>query len=245
MGILNFPFFRRSGKNHFGHLKALENQLKYRFFNRSILDHALTHSSLLTEHGRNYERLEFLGDAIIDQEISKWLYEHYPDADEGELTRMRSALVNRQFLSKIGEDLELKKFIKVNPGVDLNNSKTFESIIGDVFESITGAIYLDGGVYAVQKFILNTLIIKHTSLDLKYNSNYKGQLVEFCHSKGLVGPIFKIIHTDGPQHSKEFTAQVEFGKGLNYRGTGNSKKEAEQNSAKMALTNLDYVSTYQ
>jgi len=177
--------------------------------------------------------MEFLGDAVIDEVLASWLYLKYPDTSEGFLTKRRSSLVNKRFLYRMAEHLTLPDYIRVDPSVNMNERKVALNIVGDVYESIVGAIYLDGGPKSARKFIRQSLI-SHAS-EANYNSNYKGTLIEYCHRKHFRGPTFKVVSVKGPEHRKTFQISVIIDDEKEFIGSGNSKKEAEQNAAKKAL----------
>ena len=214
----------------------LENKIGYNFNNPEILLKAITHKSLLSEPDQNYERLEFLGDAILDRVVSEWLFKNYSKLDEGGLTKKRSSLVNSTFLGMIGKKFSLINHINADPGVDLNDSKVLQNISADVYESIVGAIFLDGGEKNAIKFIYRTLIVyaEKADEDLKY----KGSLIEICHKKGLNPPFFELVKSEGPEHNKIFHIKVDLKNGQTYVGTGQSKKHAEQNAAMKALKKI-------
>ena len=214
----------------------IEKRIDYTFSNTYYLEKALTHRSVQDHSQGNYERLEFVGDAVIDQTVSLWLFKKYPNSDEGNLTKIRSTLVNREFLSIMGMNLKLSKYIRVDQSVNISDPKVLGKISADVFEAIVGAIYLDGGYKYASKFI-NKTICKHDFLALK-DQNYKGQLIEYCHKMGLPSPQFNIISSSGPEHEKTFIVNVEINEKNIWEGTGSTKKSAEQNCAKKAIENL-------
>ena len=214
----------------------LEKRINYTFSNTYYLEKALTHKSVQDHSQGNYERLEFVGDAVIDQTISLWLFKKYPNSDEGSLTKIRSTLVNREFLATMGIKLKLSKYIRVDQSVNIKDSKVLGKISADVFEAIVGAIYLDGGYKYASKFI-NKTICKYEFLALK-DQNYKGQLIEYCHKVGLPTPQFNIINSSGPEHEKIFIVNVEIDGENIWKGTGSTKKSAEQNCAQKAIEDL-------
>ncbi len=235
MGILNRLSLglrsRKSDSNR--ELRPLEHRLHYKFKNQSLLETALTHGSLNHESKNNYERMEFLGDAIIDEVLASWLYLKYPDTSEGFLTKRRSALVNKRFLFRMAEYLTLPDYIKVDPSVNMHERKVSLNIIGDVYESVVGAIYLDGGPKSSRKFIHYSLISRYS--EANYNSNYKGTLIELCHRKHYRGPSFKVDSVSGPDHRKTYHISVIINDDMEFIGSGENKKDAEQNAAKKAL----------
>ena len=217
-------------------IRQLEQKLKYRFKDPTILGKALTHRSLYSEPEKNYERLEFLGDAVLDHVVSEWLFNKYKTMDEGQLTKKRASLVNRNFLGMLGQKLNLIDHIIVNSGLDIKDPKVIENISADIYESIVGAIFLDGSEKSAVKFIHNTLIQLKDHAD--ENLNYKGTLIELSHRRGLSSPSFELINTSGPEHDKIFHIRLKVSNGAIYNGTGSSKKAAEQDAAKLALESI-------
>ena len=217
-------------------IRRLEKKIYYTFNNPSILKRALTHRSLYPEPKKNYERLEFLGDAVLDHVVSEWLFNKYNKMDEGQLTKKRASLVNRTFLGMLGQKFSLVNHIIVDSGVDIKDNKVIQNISADIYESIVGAIFLDGGEKSAIKFIHKTLI--HLQGQADENSNYKGTLIELSHRKGLNSPTFELTNSKGPEHDKIFHIRVKLSNGQTYDGTGRSKKAAEQNAAKIALETM-------
>ena len=217
-------------------IKHFEKQLQYTFSDTYYLEKALTHRSVQNHSEGNYERLEFLGDAIIDQTVSIWLFRKYPQYDEGTLTKKRASLVNRDFLSMLGKKLNIMDVIHIEPSVNINDPKVITNIASDVYEAIVGAIYLDGGFKEVSKFIRRTLCLsEHLACG---DLNYKGQLIEYCHSNNLPSPQFTIIDSHGPEHEKTFVIKVIVSPNESWRGIGSTKKSAEQDGAQRAIDSL-------
>lgn len=214
----------------------LESSLYYRFKDKSLIKSALTHRSLAKGHEDNYERMEFLGDSIIESVLTDWLFHQYPDANEGTLTNYRSSLVNKHFLASVACTINLKEYVLAAKCVNLNDKKVKNNIIADSFEALIGAIFLDGGIGAAKRAILKTIVPNSHLANPK--NNYKGQLIEFCHKNKTDGPHFVNHVSKGPDHEKLFNVEVRIGGKKSYVGTGKSKKEAEQNSAKKALFDL-------
>ena len=217
-------------------IRRLEKKIYYTFRNPSILKKALTHRSLYSDPEKNYERLEFLGDAVLDHVVSEWLFNKYNKMDEGQLTKKRASLVNHTFLGMLGQKFGLVNHIFVDSSVDTKDNKVIQKISADIYESIVGAIFLDGGEKSAIKFIHKTLI--HLQSQADENSNYKGTLIELSHRKGLNSPTFELTNSKGPEHDKIFHIRVKLSNGKIYDGTGQSKKAAEQNAAKVALESM-------
>ena len=239
-----------SGKISVGLISALQSVLKstldpqpkitktigYQFRKPEYLEQALTHRSVTPEPRKNYERLEFLGDAVIDIIISRELMRHYPEGDEGLLTKKRAALVQQSFLATIGNMLDLTDSLNVEPSVDLSNEKVAYKQQANLVEALIGAVYLDGGIKPAKRIILDT-IWKHRSEAWKA-MNYKGQLIEFCHANAINNPKFHLVNVSGPDHQKMFEVHVTIN-GQGYpTGVGTDKKSAEQSAAQKALDSM-------
>ena len=217
-------------------LKCLERRIQYQFVNTDHIKKALTHRSVKNHYEGNYERLEFLGDAIIDHVVSHWLFKKYVQSDEGTLTKKRAALVNRNFLAMLGQNLKVTEMVQFDPSVNMNDEKVANNISADVYEAIVGAIYLDGGFVDAADFINRTLCLsEHLS---KEDDNYKGQLIEYCHSNNLPTPQFEIVESHGPEHEQTFTVRVNIDTKQYWIGIGSTKKSAEQDSAQRAIKYL-------
>ena len=217
-------------------LKRFEKRLQYQFVNTYYLEKALTHRSVKNHFEGNYERLEFLGDAIIDHVVSHWLFIKYAQSDEGSLTKKRAALVNREFLAMLGKKLGVTDVVQFDSGVNINDEKVANNISADVYEAIVGAIYLDGGYGYAANFINRTLCLSE-NLQMK-DANYKGQLIEYCHSQNLPTPEFEIVQSHGPEHEQTFTVKVNIDNQQHWMGIGSTKKSAEQDGAQRAIKNL-------
>ena len=217
-------------------LQLFEKRLRYTFGNTYYLEKALTHRSIQNHHAGNYERLEFLGDAIIDQVVSNWLFKKYPKSDEGTLTKKRSSIVNRSFLSMLGRSLKVMDVVRIEQSVNTKDSKVIDNISADVYEAIVGAIYLDGGFHEASIFISRTLCSsEHLAGE---DQNYKGQLIEYCHCNNLPVPQFNIVKSHGPEHEKTFIINVTISPDQSWRGIGSTKKSAEQDGAQHAISSL-------
>ena len=232
-------FFRRL-KSYFIYktpeLRRFEKRIKYHFVDTYYLKKALTHRSVKNHYEGNYERLEFLGDAIIDHVVSHWLFKKYTQSNEGALTKKRAALVNRDFLSMLGQNLKLTEMVQFDPGVNINDPKVANNISADAYEAIVGAIYLDGGYGDASNFIKRTLcLLEHMA---RNDQNYKGQLIEYCHSNNLPTPQFEIIEIHGPEHERTFSVKVNIDTLQHWIGLGSTKKSAEQDGSQRAIKYL-------
>ena len=229
MPLFDF-LFKSSQSNPFA---ALEKICKYRFKNRQYLIQAFTHRSISNQPRQNYERLEFLGDAVIDIVVSRELMQEFPEGDEGVLTQKRSALVQKIFLATMGQLLKLLDFVQIESTVDLKEEKIAVKQSANLFEALVGAIYLDGGIEPAKQMILNS-IWTHRHEAWK-SVNYKGQLIELCHMKQIDNPKFLVSNVSGPDHQKLFEVHVKIGDEIYPSGIGTNKKSAEQHAAQHAM----------
>ena len=214
-------------------LNKLEKICGYHFRNRNYLKQAFTHRSITSNPRENYERLEFLGDAVIDIVVSKELMKEFPESDEGILTQKRSALVQKSFLSSMGKLLTLLDFLIIDSTVDLTEDKIAIKQEANLYEALIGAIYLDKGIEPAKRIILRTI---WTNRQEAWKSvNHKGHLIELCHIKQLANPKFLISDVSGPDHQKLFEVHVKIGENNYPSGIGTNKKDAEQNAAQNAM----------
>jgi len=214
----------------------LEKKINYIFHNKEYLNQAFTHKSLDTEPRNNYERLEFLGDAVLDIIVSRELMRDFPEGDEGLLTQKRAALVQKPYLASIGQLLDLMDYLKIEQSVDLSIEKIAEKQQANLFEALIGAIYLDGGIKPCRKLILDTVWTYRQ--EAWKSTNYKGKLIEYCHSHSIDNPLFLVKDISGPDHQRTFEIQVKIGTKKYSSGLGTNKKTAEQLAAKVALEEL-------
>ncbi|WP_283246405.1 ribonuclease III [Paenibacillus sp. Marseille-Q4541] len=223
-------------------LKQLERKLQIEFNNRQLLKQAFTHASYVNEHrfsqSQDNERLEFLGDAVLELTVSEYLYNEHPNRPEGELTKMRAALVREPSLVKFAEALEFGKYVLLGKGEELTGGRTRPALLADVFESFIGALYLDQGLEQVKKFLDRHVfagLVIEGELAL---TDFKTELQELTqhHNMGVLE--YRIVEERGPAHEREFVSEVYMGSQRLGRGTGRSKKEAEQKAAQLALNTL-------
>ena len=219
-----------------GGVSKIEKKINYIFHNKNYLTQAFTHKSLNTSPRSNYERLEFLGDAVLDIVVSRELMREFPEGDEGLLTQRRASLVQKPYLGKIGQMLNLLDHLKIESSVNLSVQKIREKQLANLYESLIGAIYLDGGIKPCRNLILQT-VWAHKE-DAWKATNYKGKLIEYCHSHDIGNPTFKIKDISGPDHQKTFEIQVKVGKEIYTSGFGTNKKTAEQFAAQNALDEM-------
>ena len=218
-------------------LSKVEKKINYLFHNRDYLIQAFTHKSISTSPRENYERLEFLGDTVIDIIISRELMREFPEGDEGLLTQKRASLVRKSFLAKISKMLDLIDHIKIESSVNMKIEKIAEKQQANLYEAIIGAIYLDGGIEPCRNLILDTIWAHR--LEAWKATNYKGKLIEYCHIKDIGSPTFNVKDISGPDHQKTFEIEVKIDDRSFPTGMGLDKKSAEQTAAKIALEQLD------
>ncbi len=221
-------------------LKILQNNMNYTFRNESLLQHALAHSSFANEHrnevpGSN-ERLEFLGDSVLGLITAEYLFSHYQHLPEGKLTKMRALLVCESSLFNFAQKLQLGNYILLGHGEERSGSRNRPSIVSDAFEAVLAAVYLDGGLEAAKAFALP--FIKKGADEIGGNNHaydYKTTLQEIAQQNPGELIHYELISTSGPDHAKTFEVHCLLNSNLLGRGTGRSKKEAEQMAAKEAL----------
>lgn len=223
-------------------LGTLQSRLGYVFRDESLLRLALTHPSVAHEQGavvQHNQRLEFLGDAVLQLVLTRVLYERYPGFSEGPLTKARAQLVNRRALAEHARRLALGENLVLSRGEELNRGRERPSALADAFEALLGAIFLDGGFAAAEEFILRQFGDVFSEIEEIPNlENPKGELQEMLQAKSPEPPQYQLLSVTGPDHDRAFTCAVLYrGEELG-RGTGKSKKEAESRAAFHALETL-------
>lgn len=220
-------------------LSTIQETLKYHFKDQSLLVTALTHRSCLNNPNttESYERLEFLGDAILEKMISIFLYQKYPNKMEGFLTAARSSIVRTESLSSISLKYGFYQYIQMSKGEESTGGRSNPSILEDVIESLIGAIYLDGGSSAAQDFF-NNFILPSADINISENQlkDAKSLLQEKIQAKGQSSPVYQTIKENGPDHSKIFEVSVLIDNKPIANGIGKNKQEAEQKAAEKALS---------
>lgn len=221
-------------------LSALETTIRYSFNSKDLLKEALTHRSYLNEYPSwglpHNERLEYLGDAVLELIVSEELYKMFPSYPEGQLTVLRAALVNYQTLGQIAAAIGLNDFILMSKGEARDTGKAREVILANAIEALMGALYLDGDFKAarafVKQFVMNRLDV---ILKTKSYKDAKSELQEIIQEQFKITPTYKVLEETGPAHQRTFRTGVYFGDTLIAEGVGPSKQEAEVAAAKMAL----------
>lgn len=222
-------------------LADIEAKLQYTFKDRSLLTLAFVHRSFINESrevAKHNERLEFLGDSILGMLIAEYLYRNLPTTDEGELSSLRSRLVEASSCVAYVQKLDLGKHLLLGKGERMNDGRGRESILADLFEAIIGAIFLDGGLNAARDFLLNNFKAEIENIIKIPVSNWKAALQDYCQKQFQQMPIYNMIEETGPDHSKFFTIAVMLGENELGRGSGGSKKEAQQAAAADAWNRL-------
>jgi len=218
----------------------LEKKLNLKFRNNDLLIQAFAHRSFLNENPdfklSNNERLEFLGDSILEQVVTEYLFRHYPEKSEGVLTSWRAALVNAKILSKIAKNLGFDNFLLLSQGEAKEKGKARQYILANTFEAFIGSLYLDQGLNSCKNFIEKHLI-KELPRIIKTGvfKDAKSQFQEKAQERVGVTPTYKILEELGPDHAKHFIIGVFLEENLVAKGEGSSKQEAEEDAAKRAL----------
>lgn len=218
------------------HSDQIEKIINYKFSNKLLLFKAFKHPSFLAITNESYiesnERLEFLGDSILGQATTDFLFHLYPQETEGTLSQMKSILVSRTVLSEVCHKLGLGEYLLIDKGEEKTGGKKRLSNLANLYEAIIGAVYLDGGYNPAEKFIKNSLLSKCKDiLNKRKHYNYKSMLLEYSQSKGLGSPLYITVDESGPDHEKFFVIEVSLNDTQKANGKGHSKKIAEQNAA--------------
>lgn len=219
-------------------MRSLEEKIGYKFNNINLLKNALTHSSFANEVRNGYtsnERLEFLGDSVLSVIVSDYIYKQFPDMPEGDLTRMRAALVCEKTLCEFSREIGMGEFLLLGKGEDRCGGRDRDSILADAFEAVLAAIYLDGGMEAarchVMRFVLRELA--HEESDAV--KDYKTALQQIVQRNPEENVNYILTGETGPDHDKRFTVEVHLNSNVIGTGCGKNKKQAEQMAAKQAL----------
>jgi len=220
-----------------------EKSLGVSFANKSLLKQALTHSSYINENPDfvllGNERLEFLGDAILDFIVAEKLYKEFPELPEGKLTAIRASLVCRDALTEVASSLGLGDYLLLGRGEEASKGRTKPSNLANAMEAVIGAIYLDQGMVKTRKFVLSRLRPRLRKIKAgKITLNYKALLQEFVQRKKTLTPVYRLVEITGPGHEKQFTAEVMVEGEVLGKGTGKNKKSAEMEAAHSAWEEL-------
>ena len=224
-------------------MRTLEERLGYTFRDRKRLEGALYHSSYANEHRslgiHSNERLEFLGDAVLGLVTADYLFRKHPDLPEGDLTRIRAALVCEESLHEVAQSLDLGSYLKLGKGEEAGGGRQRASILADATESVFAAVYLDGGITAASELIHRVLLdVEREEVVEERRRDYKTLLQEHIQRKAGQELTYCMVGEEGPDHAKTFITEVRLNGAAIGRGSGHSKKESEQMAAKAALEKL-------
>ncbi len=245
--FMNFLNLNKSSleKEHRIHIKKFEKEIAFRFKDKNHIFKALIHPSFANEHSDtiffNNQRYEFLGDAVLDLVISDKLIDDYPGMDEGQLSKLRANMVSEEGLMRIATLINLRDYVLLGKGEENSGGRNKSSIISDCFEAVIAAAYLDRGLHPTKKMIYRFFKvyfdeIAEVNIHKDVEFDFKSKLQELIQRLRKTTPLYKIVTEEGPDHNKIFTAEVLINGVRITTGKGKSKKEAEQQAAKDALT---------
>jgi ribonuclease III len=251
------PFIKKGDKSEESFAKAVkkiefdkfQEVIHYKIVRKEFFITALTHRSFLKIRKDQVkagvysnERLEFLGDAVLDLVVAEFLFNNFPLNEEGDLTKFRSILVNKRFLAERAKHIRLQDYLLASNTALRSIEEGYDTILSDAYEALIGAIFLDSGYSAAKKFLNHEIFVK---LDVKwlnqFDENHKSKLLEYSQAHTDFIPEYKVIKEEGPEHNKLFTVEVYLSSNRLGLGVGRSKKQAEQEAAKIALQNLEIL----
>lgn len=216
----------------------LESKLGYNFKNKELLKEALTHKSCKVKY--NNERLEFLGDAVLDLVVGEFLYKTFPNTPEGDLSKLRASLVNEEGFERLAKLIDLGKYIQISQAEENNNGREKASILANAFEAIMGAIYLESGLEKPRDIAIKLIEKAYPKIDLNsIFKDYKTMLQEITQARFGKIPEYRVVKSTGPDHNKEFTVEVKVDDRVLGRAVGKSKKQAEKKVAQIAIEMLN------
>jgi ribonuclease-3 len=219
------------------HYSQLEKRLNYTFENKQLIIEALTHKS--DKKPYNNERLEFLGDAVLDLIVGEYLFTKFPKSAEGTLSKIRASLVNESGFTLLARALDLGSYIFLSLAEENNNGRDKPSLLSNAFEAIIGAIYLEAGLNVAKNIAVTLLEECHPKIDLdSLSKDYKTALQELTQATHGVTPLYEMLGSSGPDHKKEFEIAIILNEKTIAKAKGKSKKEAQQKAAKLALKEL-------
>jgi len=226
------------------------DKIEKQFKNKGLFEQAFVHRSWVNEHPgtiSSNERMEFLGDAILEYIVSASLYKSFPNEEEGYLTALRASLVNTQNLAEIATKLGLGNRLMLSKGEEEGGGKGNQSLLADTLEALVGAIYLDQGIVGAEEFVVREVLTLVPSKIARPLKDAKSRLQEFVQGRGHLAPIYKVRSETGPDHNKTFLIDVVLDKVVYGKGEGKSKSTAEQSAAQNALINerLEKLPNYQ
>jgi ribonuclease III len=229
-----------------GLVAAVETAIGYEFRDGGLLERALTHSSFANErvtsgqadHAVDNERLEFLGDAVLQLTVSAWLFERFPKVPEGQLTQRRSAIVNAESLTRVAEHLQLGALLKIGVGEERSGGRTRPSNLADALEALLGAVFLDGGFEAAHQVVRIVFEERVAAVNSRSAKGPKSRLQEWAQARHHITPSYDLVGTTGPAHASRFQSEVRVLEIVHGRGEGTSKQDAEKAAAQHALEQL-------
>ena len=217
--------------------KNLENKLSYSFKDKQLIIEALTHKS--DKKPFNNERLEFLGDAVLDLIVGEYLFYKFPNENEGTLSKIRASLVNERGFTMLAKEINLGKYIYLSLAEENNKGREKSSLLSNAFEAIIGAIYLEAGLFVAKEITINLIEKCHQKIDLdSLSKDYKTALQELTQAIYGVTPNYQLLKASGPDHKKEFVIAILLNNQILAKAKGKSKKEAQQKAAQKALEEL-------
>lgn len=220
-------------------LDSLCFDLQIEFSDRNLLKAAFTHSSYKNEHRNDItpdnERLEFLGDAVLSLCVSRYLYTHYPHAPEGEMTRMRAAVVCESSLADLAKQLGFSNYLRLGKGEEQTGGRERASLLADAFEAFVGGLFLDQGLFGAERFLAEHLFPAFDRMEGSSRKDFKTVLQEYVQHRNLGDLLYDTVEEKGPAHERQFRVRVQIAGVAVAEGVGRSKKEAEQQAAEAAL----------
>jgi ribonuclease-3 len=227
----------RQRNRNMNNYSQLEKRLNYTFTNKQLIIEALTHKS--DKKPYNNERLEFLGDAVLDLIVGEYLFSKFPNSDEGILSKIRASLVNESGFTLLAREINLGEYIYLSMAEENNNGRDKPSLLSNAFEAVIGAVYLEAGLETAKNISINLLEECHPKIDLQsLSKDYKTALQELTQATHGVTPLYEMIGSSGPDHKKEFEIAIILDEKTIAIARGKSKKDAQQKAAKIALEKL-------
>ncbi|MGO2099656.1 ribonuclease III [Vagococcus salmoninarum] len=222
--------------------QLIKQQYQVEFKDTSLLDQAFTHSSYVNEHRymqlADNERLEFLGDAVLELVVSEFLYGYYQKLPEGKLTKLRAAIVCEDSLAKFAKECQFDQYIRLGKGEENSKGRERPSLLCDLFESFLGALYLDQGLAAAEVFVSKVVYPKIKSGAFSHEMDHKTALQEILQKNGDVDIAYRLVKEEGPAHDRQFSVEVSVASNVIGTGVGKSKKVAEQRAAEYAIVHI-------
>ncbi len=228
-------------------LSELEQKTGYSFRSRALLDRALTHRSFanerVSEKCQHNEAMEFLGDSVLGFVVSAWLLERFPDLSEGKLSKIKAYLVSEASLVELAEEIDLGRYILLNRGEEKTGGRRKRALLADAYEALIGALYVDGGVSVAERFLRRELRDRLTAIDpaSMIGADYKSALQERLQAVGGCAPDYQVVEVFGPDHRRTFRVELRVGGHAIATGEGHTIKLAQQEAARVALTEMDLV----